>query len=82
MARIELATELDPASPRRTRMRRPLNAMILALAATECLAQGTDPLTSPACVRALDALQAQEAAMLSSGRPPGLRAQEQRNWLR
>ena len=45
--------------------------MILALAATECLAQGTDPLTSPACVRALDVLRAQEAAMLSSGRPPG-----------
>ena len=52
-------------------MRLPLNAMVLALAAGKCLAQSTDPLTSPACVRALDALQAQEAAMLSSGRPHG-----------
>jgi hypothetical protein len=52
-------------------MRRPLNAMILVLAAGKCLAQGTDPLTSPACVAALDALQAQEAAILSSGRPQG-----------
>jgi hypothetical protein len=56
---------------RRTRMRRPLNAMILAFAVGKCPAQGSNPLTSPACVRALDALQAQEAAMLFSGRPQG-----------
>src|SRR5471030_698953 len=54
-------------------MRRPLNAMILALAAGTCFAQGTDPLKSPACVQALDALGAQEAAMLYSGRPQGAR---------
>lgn len=48
--------------------------MILALAAGTCLAQGTDPLKSPACVQALDALQVQEAAMLSSGRPQEARA--------
>ena len=55
-------------------MRRPLNVMILALAAGTCLAQGTDPLKSPACVQALDALQAEEATMLSSGSPQGARA--------
>ena len=55
-------------------MRQPLNVMTLALAAGTCLAQGTDPLKSPACVQALDALQAQETAMLPSGRPQGARA--------
>lgn len=52
-------------------MRRPLNALMLALVAGTCLAQGTDPLKSLACVQALEAIQAQEAAMLSSGKPQG-----------
>ncbi|MCE9658762.1 MAG: hypothetical protein K8R60_09405 [Burkholderiales bacterium] len=45
--------------------------MILALAAGTCLAQGADPLTSPGCVQALDALEVREAAILSSGRAQG-----------
>lgn len=54
-------------------MRRPLIVMTLALAAGTGLAQGADPLKSPECVQALDALGTQETAMLSSGRPHGAR---------
>jgi hypothetical protein len=41
--------------------------VILALAADTSLGQATDPLKSPGCVEALDALQAREAALLSAG---------------
>jgi len=44
-------------------MRRLPNAFILALVAGSALAQGADPLKSVECVHALDALQAQEAAL-------------------
>ena len=45
--------------------------MILALAAGTSAAQGADPLKSTECGRALDALQAQEAAMLAVRSPQG-----------
>ena len=54
-------------------MRRLPNAVILALAAGGALAQGGDPLKSPECVQALDALQAQEAALPSASRPQAAR---------
>lgn len=54
-------------------MRWRLNVMGLALAAGTSLAQGTDPLKSVECVRALDDLQAQEAAMLSARAAQGAR---------
>ena len=47
---------------------------MLALAAGTTLAQGGDPLKSPACVDALDALQAREATLLSAARSPAGRA--------
>ena len=43
--------------------------MILALAAGTSATHGADPLKSAECSRALDALQAQEAALLSRPRP-------------
>ena len=55
-------------------MRRRLNFLILALAAGTSLAQGPDPLKSAECVRALDALQAREAAMIAAARDQGARA--------
>ena len=43
--------------------------MMLALAAVTSATQGADPLKSAECSRALDALQAKEAALLSQRRP-------------
>ena len=54
-------------------MRRLPNALILALAAGTALAQGADPLKSVECVQALDALQAQEAALPPASRSPAAR---------
>jgi hypothetical protein len=50
-----------------------LNVMLLALAAGASSAQGADPLKSPECVLALDALQAQETAMRSARTPEAVR---------
>ncbi|MFI4930345.1 MAG: hypothetical protein ACHP83_08910 [Burkholderiales bacterium] len=47
-------------------MRWPVHFMILALAAGTSLAQGADPLKSAECVQALEALQAQEVAMIAA----------------
>ena len=47
-------------------MRWPLHSIALALAAGACLAEGADPLKSAECVQALDALEAQEAAMMAT----------------
>jgi len=58
----------------RTLMRRQLTFSILALVAGSALAQGIDPLKAPACVQALDALQAQETTLRSAQRPQGARA--------
>jgi hypothetical protein len=52
--------------------------MILALAAGTSAAQGADPLKSAQCGRALDALQAQEAAMLAVRSPQGAGAATER----
>lgn len=46
-------------------MRWPVHVITLALAAGTGLAQGADPLKSTECTQALDALQAQEAAMIA-----------------
>jgi hypothetical protein len=40
--------------------------MLLALLVGSSPAQGTDPVRSPACVQALDTLQAQEAALVAA----------------
>ena len=61
---------------------RPLIFIVLALAAGTCLAQGPDPLKSPACLQALDALQAQEAAMVSSARTARRLSAAQQDGLR
>jgi hypothetical protein len=47
-------------------MRWPVHFMILALAAGTSLAQDADPLKSTECIQALEALQAQEAAMVGA----------------
>jgi hypothetical protein len=47
-------------------MRWPVHFVILALAAGTSLAQDADPLKSTECIQALEALQAQEAAMVSA----------------
>ena len=52
-------------------MRRPLPFISLALAAVTSVAQGADPLKSTDCVRALDALQAQEATLIADAPHPG-----------
>ena len=52
-------------------MRWPLPFLTLALAAGTSLAQGADPLKSPECVRALEALRTQEATMPATPRRQG-----------
>lgn len=58
--------ELVHALPIQGGMRWPLHFMTLALAASTSLAQGTDPLRSTECAQALEALQAQEAAVIAA----------------
>jgi hypothetical protein len=54
-------------------MRQPLCVLVLVLAASTCWGQGTDPLKSPGCVDALDALREQEATLPASSAAPAAR---------